>query len=514
MEDDAETSYWDPRYKQRFIAGLLPPPTGEPGLEAIYATSSIEVYHNEPTFTESSILVGSEGGCRRSRRRRKRRRISWSSVMPRRRESSIFEDVIFVVCAAVMLLILLLLVLQWLWNYLGAQDAPEEERTESGASEEASIIVRPYFTRATAPPNGQPASHRLANGYGSSHARRWRNAFDTDRSDIFRFSGKDQSMSAQRSAAQEALYGCILDSPTRRSHCCYFVVPCYYTLHWNSQLRASIDTDPRCSAQEYRWPRAACPGNRRTKVLLGVRTGQAGTPTLHNDRARGVGRLFRHATLVRNRDKFDGIALWWRDNMYHLRGAADIVRATTLKLLRKNFTLAILIPYPTSGSRTYPNKLWRLKEELQASSYQVFFYPDPSTFVSASWPTPRDITAQVTAEAFRGSSALCYLFANTSFRVNFSKPCDTREVQRTTGPTESVLAVVTDGTCRSLWNASSLVVDRHYYTKKCRGTTGTVFQTAVQAAIFRREVLSLSRTACHGTIDPWPPSSSPVCVDT
>ncbi|KAH7956527.1 hypothetical protein HPB52_010191 [Rhipicephalus sanguineus] len=144
-EDNVVTGYYDPRYDKLFFAGELPPPTGDPEMEALYASSFVEVYSNEPSMT-TSILVTPE---KRSSRQKPRRRVSWSQQLPPRYNPSTFRSVPLLMCAAIVLLIVVLLILYWLGRYLDEEDGAETEAEAEEAKSDVGIVVRPYFTRET-----------------------------------------------------------------------------------------------------------------------------------------------------------------------------------------------------------------------------------------------------------------------------------------------------------------------------------------------------------------------------
>ncbi|KAL1444708.1 hypothetical protein MTO96_045435 [Rhipicephalus appendiculatus] len=77
--DEALPVYWDPRYMAYFYRGMMPSPTGEQALEAVYAQTNVEVFPALVPVAVPPIFVGrdAEGNRIRPGRPSDGKRVRW-----------------------------------------------------------------------------------------------------------------------------------------------------------------------------------------------------------------------------------------------------------------------------------------------------------------------------------------------------------------------------------------------------------------------------------------------------
>ncbi|KAK8780983.1 hypothetical protein V5799_017673 [Amblyomma americanum] len=510
-DDEALVPYWDPRYHQFFFSGLMPPPSGDPRLQAVYAESSIEVYPDEP-YKENSILVTPEKRMHGDHDRR-RRRVSWSAFLPHRYENKGFWRTIpFLVCMAILLLIFFLMVTYWLWGYMDRSDVPQTaEPEDSDEHFDVRIAVRPFFPRANVLTETftVPRVNKTRDSLRKAKQKRLNPTGDES---IDAFENNQQICGSEQDRARLGPTGSRLNIPA--SYCCDVELFCLYTVSRKLVSHATPDANSSCSLNGFRRLRTACSDGRQPKPLLGVKVGGTGLRNGTNDSSEGATRFLLDAVSAAKRGGLQGIALWWGHDWKH--GDETILNACleAAEVLRpRNLSFTFLFPYPVNRRQSYSRSLARLEESLHASSNSIVFYPHISMFGrKTAWPAPRDVVLEPRDGVRHWGPSICYLFTTTPFLARLNGKCDPGKVQETAGPL-SPASIASDDTCRSLWSKSAMVASHRYYTLRCRGSSGILYQTAAQMASFRRAVLSLAGTSCHGTVDGWRQEWQPVCLN-
>ncbi|KAK8765272.1 hypothetical protein V5799_032108 [Amblyomma americanum] len=449
-----------------------------------------------------------------------------------------------------MLVLLCVLLILWIGGYLGDPGGDDLLWTPSGGSE--TTMTLPTSSGKHDPRNteeeGTPTEPNTGDNEKSKGAMR---ASDSDMTESRKVHEPSRRRRQRRVITELADDICLYthhrdhddlanyDTPgedraslarSKNRHCDVVIRCCYYleddmTLQIGvsrARHRTPKHTYPRIfSAKRLRY--SADHHRRSQRALVAVRArGSAIRILLGLGGQRATNAFVRNVLHVARSGHYSGVRLWWGEGdsgRIIQPGFVRAVRDLTAALRKANCTLGFFLPYTDRLHRVAYAARLRLLEGAFGSPQSLLLYPT-TDFLSqnslSNWKSPSQIVA-TSGDRYRAgassTSSVCYLFLSataisvalsnsTTFCNDVAKGVSTKSVFLSRKALSRL--------CRSR-NSSWEVSSNLYYSIACRlserdGSGGgnkeaVIFQTPLQALMFRRELLAHGRSSCFGFVD-------------
>lgn len=459
--------YWDPRYEAYFYRGVMPSPTGEEALQALYAVPTVEMFPTDDPGVPPILVNLDEEGLRTSPSTGNR--ITWrlSLLSEETEDWDIPCTVPVLSILAGSLSILTILVLIALWAGLNEQSKLQEPTLIEDIEE-----LGPELARL--------AEVRYAPPYPDTNI--WRACLVSD--------------SVNSSVGQ---YDDKRDTHSMRAPCCEAVVICCCAVKQDLTVDAFPYTmDSRVMDESLL--SAQCPGKDQSKMILGVRASSAVFSRLVNGNDSAVQWFLRSAMRYLIRFGFNGFALLLLDIPKHSKKSVEkFVRTISEGLRQYHYTLTLLLPYKAGHYSAHGDMLNALRKLLPVP-YSFLFYPEVRMFGNVTlWPSPTVVGHPSLEEHGANANSVCYLFSKRPFLVALTHACEPRKSQ----PIADLKRQHSDDVsyiCH-LWNPSWESSAYKYNMYSCEGMTGILYQTRDQVLTFYEDLRSLVQPLCYGIID-------------